>query len=170
MLAAIEGGVAAQCFYTLAQFDSKLDANGGFVRIWGATRDLAGAVRLRPAGQALALLNQVLPGDRLEVRAARGDEPLRVWAFQRSGKVTLAAVSLMDHSVDVEIELKGVSLQTSQARVLWASSLSDTNEDEQQIAPRPLPVDWSGDRLRFQLPGWSVAVVAPTGVPGRSRR
>jgi len=170
MLAALEGGVAAQCFYTLAQFDSKLDANGGFVRIWGAARDLAGAVRLRPAGQTLALLNQVLPGERLEVRAARADEPLRVWAFQSSGKVTLAAVSLMDHSVDVEIDLKGVSLYTPQAR-----GLSGTNEDEEQIGPRPLPADWSGDRLRFQLPGWSVAVVAPreppsSGTPAEPRR
>ena len=175
MLAAIEGGVAAQCFYTLAQFDSKLDGSGEFVRIWGATRDLAGAIRLRPAGRALALLNQVLPGDRLEVRATRAGEPLRVWAFQRSGKVTLAAVSLMDHSVDVEIELKGVSLYAPQARVLSAAGLSATNEDEEQVAPRPLPTDWSGDRLRFQLPGWSVAVVAPpgpskSGEPGETRR
>jgi hypothetical protein len=175
MLAALEGGVAAQCFYTLAQFDSKLDASGEFVRIWGATRDLAGPVRLRPSGQALALLNQVLPGDRLEVRAAHGDGPLRVWAFQRAGKVTLAAVSLMDHAVDVEIELKGVSLYTPQARVLSAAGLSATNEDEEQIVPRPLPMDWSGDRLHFQLPGWSVAVVgrleAPVpGAPGGPRR
>jgi len=62
LLDGYETGAAAQCVYTLSQFDTTLSAAPGFAPIWGITRALADPPRLRPTGHALALLNSLLPG------------------------------------------------------------------------------------------------------------
>lgn len=63
IIQSLNAGVKIQIAYVLAGFDASTDRPGGLVRLWGLTRDLAAAPRLRPTGLAIALINQAMGGD-----------------------------------------------------------------------------------------------------------
>ena len=62
-IGALEAGVERICIYSLAGFDTLGEGNNRFINLFGLTRDLAAANRLRPEGEALALLNRAINGN-----------------------------------------------------------------------------------------------------------
>ncbi|MCX7205536.1 MAG: hypothetical protein NT086_06025 [Proteobacteria bacterium] len=65
-------GIREQAVYSLAGYSVKLDKNLGDVPLFGISRDLSEANRLRPTGLALALLNEVA-GGQLNALRCQGD-------------------------------------------------------------------------------------------------
>jgi hypothetical protein len=63
LIQALNLGIRRQCVWNLAQYDAFLEDQSSLVKLWGITRDLGPTQRLRPTGLALAMLNQVLPGE-----------------------------------------------------------------------------------------------------------
>jgi hypothetical protein len=90
-LGALQAGVKRICVYTLAGFDTFGDRPGRLVRLFGVTRDLAQANRLRGSGEALAQLNAAVAGELHSV--AGGGEVVRMAAFRKAGRWTVVAAS-----------------------------------------------------------------------------
>lgn len=63
-------GLREQAVYSLAGYNFRLDKNLGDIPLFGITRDLSQANRLRPTGQALALLNDIVAGQPIKLNCA----------------------------------------------------------------------------------------------------
>ena len=98
-------GASYQAVYTLSGYDAKLGDRDEFTPLFGVTRDLASTQpRLRPAGQALAILNRIASSSiRPATCAGAGCDSLTVAYFNANQSVAL--VSSLEHSQEVVVKL-----------------------------------------------------------------
>ncbi|MCA9240520.1 MAG: hypothetical protein KDA37_09985, partial [Planctomycetales bacterium] len=75
--------------------------------------------------------------------------------------VVLKAVNPQDHAVTVEVSLEGFSPKTASMQFVAPGDLRARNslDDPRQVAPEAGAVRLSGERLSFELPAYSTAVV-----------
>jgi hypothetical protein len=147
-----------QVAFTAAQFSTKVEGSGEYVRLWGLLRDLEATGRKRPGWLALELVNRALVGDLLEMEMA--DTP-SWWQNPINGIVTQFTVPSLfvfpfrhkDTYAVLMFNLNLVRPQTARLVLpvvpsgdaeLWtlsAASLERNNEDEEQvrIVNRPIP-------------------------------
>jgi hypothetical protein len=152
-------GVSEQAVYSFSGFDSHLQEGKGLVRLWGITRDLASADRLRPTGLALMLLNRVAGGTTQAVRCA-GTPCANITAAAFDQGRRLAVVSARAEVVAVAVALPcpqgGLKLD-----ILDGSALALNNEDGSQVHPAAAWITCRDGRASFSLPAYSLAVIRP---------
>ncbi|MBL0157166.1 MAG: hypothetical protein IPP47_08705 [Bryobacterales bacterium] len=160
LLDGYETGAAAQCVYTLSQFDTTLSAAPGFAPIWGITRALADPPRLRPTGHALALLNSLLPG-RIHHIPMPPSSGARGYAIQGTEGWSYLFISLSARERSWRLTLPTGAAPPVSATILTAHHFADTNEVDDLVSPAPLPFDREDGQLAFRLPPWSICTFTP---------
>ncbi|NJD33510.1 MAG: hypothetical protein FIA96_01485 [Betaproteobacteria bacterium] len=152
-------GVREQAVYSFAGFDSYLQEGKGLVRLWGITRDLADANRLRPTGIALEMLNRVATGGTRAVTCAGIPcSGLTAVAFDEGRR--LAVVSSRPQSVTVSLALPCPQGRL-QLAVLDGSDTNPNNENTMQVRPRMEFIDCRDGSASFSIPPYSLAIVLP---------
>lgn len=152
-------GIREQAVYSFAGFDSYLQEGKGLVRLWGVTRDLASADRLRPTGLALELLNRVAGGAAQAVRCSgTACADLTVVAFDQGRR--LAVVSSRSQSVPLAMALPCPSGHL-QVALLDASDPKLNNENDIQVRTRTATIDCRDGRANLTLPPYSLAIILP---------
>lgn len=155
-IAALSAGVDRQCAYALAGFDA-FGEGRRLVRLFGLARDLAGAVRLRPTGQALAMLNRAAAGEATRVETSSPD--LQAIAFRQRGVWQLAVASKRNAAAPVRIRFPGAQALPSLALSLGGGDSYASNEEEQQVTEQAIPLRKRDRVLEFELPPYGFAVL-----------
>lgn len=159
LLQATRAGAREQAVYTLAGFDAFADDGKALVRLWGVTRDLAAADRLRPTGLALALLNRGAGGATRAMRCSGADcEGITAVAFDAGRRV--AVVSARPTATPLRIALP---CPAAGLRVEWidGSEPSPNNEREPQVRIAEDIAECEDGEASVVLPAYSVALLAP---------
>jgi hypothetical protein len=161
LIGALNAGAAIQCAYALAGFDASTAARGGFVRLWGVARDLAGAPRLRPTGLAIAMLNRAIGGDFYPVRSAGAE--VTAAAFLSTSRWSAAIASAADRPLAVRIEFPAQPAAPLPRRMLRLASQSpfSTNEERQEARIAASAVPSAGRSITFSLAPYGLAVLLP---------
>jgi len=151
-------GVREQAVYSFAGFDSYLQQGQGLVRLWGITRDLAAANRLRPTGLALQLLNSVAGGRARRVDC-EGDACAELTAVAFDDD-RLAVVSASSQPVPLGVSL---ACPSGQLTLDWldGSALEATNESETRVHIQTRQLDCLKGQVRLTLPAYSLGVIHP---------
>jgi hypothetical protein len=150
-------GVREQAVYSFAGFDSYVQEGKGLVRLWGITRDLADANRLRPTGIALELLNRVATGEARAVKCSGiACSGLTAVAFDQGRR--LAVVSSKPQAAVLALPCPQGQLQLV---VLDGSDTSLNNENSVQVRPRTESIECRDGSASFSLPPYSLAIVLP---------
>ena len=159
IIQSLNAGAAIECPYVLAGFDTATAVRGGLVRLWGVTRDLAGAPRLRPTGLAMALLNQVIGGDFYPVSGPGAT--VSGAAFLYKSQWSAALVSAADRPVTVLIEFPALPAAALPARRLQMAAASpfSTNEEEAQVRVVEAPAVRIGREVTVTLPPYGLAAL-----------
>jgi hypothetical protein len=158
LLQTLQAGVREQMVYTLAAFDSKASGERGLVRLWGIARDLAPG-QLRPTGLALQLLNEAVGGDAHVAQCAGGAcKPMTAVFFQQDGISRLAVASASVATTTIRTSLPCARRVT--LRLLDGSVSGANNEAGVQVALRSATASCGGSGWQFDLPAYSVAVLA----------
>jgi hypothetical protein len=162
-------GAREQAVFTFAGFDNFVEGQRGLVRLWGVTRDLAGADRLRPTGEALALLNRVAGGP-ARAGLCGGPDCAGITALYFDDGRRLALVSALSHPTQVAARLpcagNAVSLD-----LLDGSRPERDNELRRQVRPETVTLACRDGEASFGLPPYSLAVLHDPVAPhpaGRS--
>jgi hypothetical protein len=165
LLQTLQAGVREQMVYVLAAFDSKASGERGLVRLWGIARDLAPG-QLRPTGLALQLLNEAVGGD-AHVAQCAGATPackqMTAVFFQQTGISRLAVASASAATMTIRTSLP--CNRKVQLRLLDGSVAGANNETDVQVALRSAAASCGASGWQFDLPAYSVAVLAqqPSG-------
>ncbi len=149
--------------YTLAGYDAWTDDRAHFVKLWGLTRDLTGAPRLRPTGLAVALLNRAIAGDRHQARVEPERADLTAAAYRATDGWSAALASTADTPMRVEVtfpELDALAVPV-RALALAAASPWATNETQEQVRIVPAGLERDGRRVSVVLPPWGLVVLLP---------
>lgn len=157
LLAGSLAGVGEQAVYALAGFDA-FTANGELVRLFGITRDLATAGRLRPTGVALAMLNSVAGGT---VYTANCQGPacsgLTAAAFA-ADPARWAVVN--GHDGPRTLRLRGACAGTApQLQLLDGSDPWLNNETDHLVQPVAIPPQCDRADLMLEMPAHSLLTV-----------
>jgi hypothetical protein len=176
-LEALDAGMARQCMYALAGFDT-FRVDGKLVRLFGLARDLATPGRLRPTGLALALANHGFGGDyyRTTPMHPGNAQEVRVAAFLVHGQWSVIAASASPREQWITIELPtGAGKPPNRQMQLVASPEAAhpelaTNEDSPQVRLREEPLAPQGRNIRLHLApyGLAAAYSEPAGVSIRN--
>jgi len=160
LLAAYGLGIGRQCVYTLAGFDTRLDAVEGTTRLWGLVRDLGPTGRLRSTGLAVQLLNRAAGGALHPIDAAAGVEAV---AFLREDGWSAVAVSTGPAAQRVELRFPAGTTAPlpGEAWLLDAVGPGAHNEETATVAIVPAEVAADGTTVTFGLPPWGLAVLLP---------
>jgi len=164
LLEAMALGVRRQCVYSLSQFDTSLPDNGGFLKLWGVARDLGVTGRLRPAGLAMGMLNQMLPADVYPVKISGDDAgSLTGLAFRNPAGWQLALISGAARPVQFSVTFPDSEKPPTTLSLLDASKPGLTNEDEEnvRVIRQPMP---GGNPPLLTVPPWSLVVLGQTDV------
>jgi hypothetical protein len=102
IIPSLNAGVKIQIAYVVAGFDAITVRPGGLVRLWGLTRDLAAAPRLRPTGLAISLINQAMGGDFYPVTTT--DSKISAAAFLIGSRWTAVLTSAAARPLTVKVE------------------------------------------------------------------
>src|ERR1051326_8453474 len=86
-------GARRQCVYTLAGYDAYLANQSGFAKLFGIVRDLGATERFRPAGLAIAMLNQAVAGDLARSTNLNSVQDVSLYAFLSDTGWSAAIVS-----------------------------------------------------------------------------
>ena len=148
-------GIREQAVYSFAGFDSYLQEGKGLVRLWGVTRDLAYADRLRPTGLALAMLNRVAGGAAQAVRCS-GTRCDDLTAVSFDGGRRFAVVSGRAEAVSVLVPCPQDVLQMD---LLDGSNPVLNNENATRIVTKALVISCRDGQAVFSLPAYSLATL-----------
>jgi hypothetical protein len=160
LLQTMQAGVREQAVYTLAAFDSQVSGDRALVRLWGVARDLAPG-QLRPTGLALQLLNEAVAGDAYAAQCTGGVcKKMTAVFFQQDGVSRLAVASASAASTTIRT---GLPCSASvKLRLLDGSVSGANNENRVQVALRGGTARCGDSGWQFDLPAYSVAVLAQT--------
>lgn len=152
-------GVREQAVYSFAGFDSYLQEGKGLVRLWGVTRDLSYANRLRPTGLALELLNRVAGGT-VRTAPCEGQACTQLTTVAFDDGRSLAVVSASAHPA-----LLQVTMPCPQG-VLWVETLDGSapqknNEQDIQVHLQSKRLQCRDQRVELALPPHSLTVLRP---------
>jgi hypothetical protein len=173
LLQTLQAGVREQMVYVLAAFDSKASGDRGLVKLWGVARDLAPG-QLRPTGLALQLLNEAVGGDVYAARCSGGVcQKMTALYFQQDGASRLAVASASPTVTTIRSSLPCSG--PVQLRLLDGSVVGANNETGVQVALRSGAASCGASGWQFELPAYSVAVLAqapvsPPASPKSNRR
>ncbi|MFH1567000.1 MAG: hypothetical protein ABIL09_03305 [Gemmatimonadota bacterium] len=159
VLEALDQGARRQCVYVLSGYDAKRGDGEGFVRLWGLVRDLGPTCRLRPTGQAVALLNRVMEGQyhRLE----GGGQALTAAAFRSARGWSAAVANRSGQALQLELIFPPEGALPRAQVHLEAPDALATNEDSLQVRPRRTPAAVEGRVARARIAPWGLlALVA----------
>jgi hypothetical protein len=162
IIQSLNAGAAIQCPYVLTGFDASTAVRGGFARLRGVTRDLAGAPRLRPTGLAIAILNQVIGGDFHPVAGAGGQ--VSAAAFLSGSRWSAVIASAADRPLTVRIEFPAQPSERLPSRLLQLASKSplSTNEEQPQVSVAQSKAALDGHSISVTLAPYGLAaLVAP---------
>jgi hypothetical protein len=148
-------GIREQAVYSFAGFDNYLQEGKGLVRLWGITRDLAAADRLRPTGLALAMLNRVAGGRAQAVRCS-GTRCDGLIALSFDGGRRFAVVSGRAEAVSVLVPCPQDALRLD---LLDGSNPALNNENATQIVVKALVIACRDGQAAFSLPAYSLATL-----------
>jgi hypothetical protein len=148
-------GIREQAVYSFAGFDNYLQEGKGLVRLWGVTRDLAYADRLRPTGLALAMLNRVAGGAAQAVRCS-GTRCDDLTAVSFDGGRRFAVVSGRAEAVSVLVPCPQDALRLD---LLDGSNPALNNENDIQVATKTLVIACRDGQAFFSLPAYSLATL-----------
>ena len=157
LLAGSLAGVGEQAVYALAGFDA-FTASQQLVRLFGVTRDLATAGRLRPTGVALAMLNGVA-GGQVHTAHCQGAacSGLTVAAFV-SDRPRWALVN--GHDAPRSIRLReACARQAPRLQLLDGQDPWLNNETSTLVQAQALPPTCNGTDLMLNLPAHSLVTV-----------
>jgi len=159
IIESLNRGATIQCPYVLAGFDASTAARGGFARLWGVTRDLAGAPRLRPTGLAIAMLNQAFGGSFYPVSA--NSSKVSAAAFLNGTRWSAVVASAADKPMTVRIEFPGQRGAGLPARILRLESKSpfSTNEERPQVEIAQSLPTVVGNGVMVTLPPYGLAAL-----------
>lgn len=152
-------GVEEQAVYVLSGFDNFVHGRRDLVRLWGVTRDLARAGNLRPTGIALQMLNEAAGGKARAV-ACDGGACAALTAIAYSDGQSLAVVSARDRPTEIEAAMICAHGSVRLA-LLDGSDAALNNEHAPQVQAESSRRECRGDRVRFRLPPYSLAVLRP---------
>ncbi len=141
----MESGVSRQCIYALAGFDAYRDDSRELVRLFGITRDLASVAKLRPTGEAIALVNRAIAGEFHAVRLTGGDQRIKAVAFRQKGLWSLVVVSSSPEPTSLAVSFP-------------AGEVGMPNRFELLNGTKGV-VEISNGNLTLELPAHGVAVV-----------
>lgn len=171
ILDALDAGSFRQCAYVLSGFDTphQFGANS-LVRLFGLMRDLQVSKRMRPTGQALALLNRAIGGSYHPARARNDmhEHPIRVAAFKRKIGWSIVAVSSLPNAQTVQIRLP--ETQADIPSVGWTLSSPDPfahNEDAQRVLVKRTEVHAQPGQVTFDIPAFGLTVLPIDAVSSR---
>lgn len=159
LLDSMAAGTREQSVYTLAEYDNRA-ADGTYVRLWGITRDLAAATRLRPTGLAVQLLNRAITGAAHQVRCADQSECAGVTAmgFVADGKLQVAIVSGRQDAVDVELDVPGNIRLPAAGWLLSGDDAAASNEEGENVRIVRQELGARSQVLRLRVPPHSLVV------------
>jgi hypothetical protein len=158
LLTGLDYGITRQLLYNLAQYDAYID-NGKsekqLVELWGIARDLSTEnVHLRSTGQAMALLNTILPADKHAVKdLSNNGGTVKINAFHNAQGWSLALVSSKTEVQSIKVDLPVASGQQWNIRVLNSSRNGEADyqlEESRQIS--------DAQTLSFTLPAYSLLI------------
>ena len=158
LLQASRSGVREQAVYTLAGFDSYVEGSRDLVRLWGITRDLSTANRLRPTGLALAMLNRVAGGP-VHALSCAGEACSSITALAYGGGQKLALVSAGRKTLTLRLNLDCDAPQTYTMRLLDGSNTNLNNESRAEVGVAEQDLICREGGLRIALPPYSLATL-----------
>lgn len=148
-------GIREQAVYSFAGFDSYLQEGKGLVRLWGVTRDLADADRLRPTGLALAMLNRAAGGPAQAVKCSGAHcSDVTAVAFDRGRRI--AVVSARGEAMHVSLPCRQDRLEVE---LLDGSDASRNNENDVQVRTESITLACRAGQVDLALPAYSMAVI-----------
>ena len=160
-------GIRRQCVYVLSGFDYKLPNSLGNIPLWGITRDLGSAPRLRPTGLALSLLNQAVTGDLHRYQTQVSDLTVAPFVSKSGWSVAIASAASEAREIKLQFpEYRGTPVP-SRCLVLRAPSPTATNEESEQVTIAPQPISVAGRLIGLKLPPYGLAVLLPKEVHAR---
>lgn len=109
LIDASRAGLREQAVYSLAGFNFRLEKNLGDIPLFGITRDLNLANRLRPTGQALALLNGIVAGQAISVQCKASNttcQSISAILFQEQLSQRYAIVNASEQSHTIQMPCK----------------------------------------------------------------
>ncbi|MCL4691539.1 MAG: hypothetical protein KJ060_03405 [Candidatus Hydrogenedentes bacterium] len=163
-----------QCAFTTLQYSFDMGGKN-YVRLWGLLRDIAATGRKRPTWLGLELVNRAVAGDLLETRQSgipvRVQKPIngveeetnvplvQSFAFRdgEAGGVVLFNLDL-ENAIEVNLQLPPGASGLEGHRIA-PSSLSDDNEDSEQVRIEPLSRDALDALANLELPRHSLTVL-----------
>jgi hypothetical protein len=150
-------GIREQAVYSFAGFDNYLQEGKGLVRLWGVTRDLADADRMRPTGLALAMLNRAAGGTAQAVKCSGAHcADLTAVAFDQGSRI--AVVSARSESTQLSLSCRQDRLEVE---LLDGSDVGLHNESGAQVRTRSITLACREGLAGFEIPAYSLAVVRP---------
>lgn len=156
-------GISKQCLYTLAQYDAFVGQGQPqqLVKLWGISRDLAAAPRLRPTGLAMTMLNRLLPADVHKLTSADStDNAITINAYHNSTGWGLAAVNS-----NAEAQTINVQFPAQQGKQTWrllrlsAASPTANNESDEQVRIVEEPLAAENNSVRLTIPAYGLVVL-----------
>ena len=162
LLTGLDYGITRQMLYTLAQYDAYIDNSQGdrqLVELWGIARDLSDKnVHLRATGQAMALLNAILPADKhpLANLQPNKSKEVKISAFHNQQGWSLALVSSQAETQNIRVDFPDASQQ--QWRIELLTNTAEIGNDytvSKQILTS------NHHTLSLTLPGYSLLVATP---------
>jgi hypothetical protein len=168
IIQALDAGAGVQMAYVLAGFDASMESRRSFVRLWGITRDLAAAPRLRPTGLAIELLNQAIGGDFHGVSSTSTKISSAAFLDQRQWSAVVASSADAPLAVSIEFPA-GPAGQLPQRLIrLESKSPFSTNETQIEVRLENSAVALDGHSINLVMPPYGlVALVSADRAGGQ---
>jgi hypothetical protein len=164
MLRALQQGATRQCIYVLAGYDAYLSGEPGTAKLWGITRDLAGASHFRPSGLGLCMINEAISGDLVDSQSSGVTSGISLYPFSSQAGYSAVIISALPTTQNVSIQFPvnaGGAAPTSML-LLDAPSPFATNEIKSDVTISQSEV--MGSSVSFQLPPYGLAVLLPKSI------
>lgn len=155
-------GVREQAVYSFAGFDSYVGGSKELVRLWGITRDLSVANRLRPTGLALAMLNRIAGGAPHAIDCS-GKHCAALTRVAFAGGASIAIASASSNPIPISLALNCAPRARYALRMLDGTDPSRNNETRAEVAIGEQSISCAQKSLRFTLPPFTLATLQPAG-------
>ncbi len=152
-------GVRQQAVYSFAGFDSYLQEGKGLVRLWGITRDLSVADKLRPTGLALSMLNRVVEGDaQSALCSGKACHDMTTVFFAQGKWMAVVSSSAQANTITAQLPCLNHSLTLE---LLDGSNAELSNEKSKEVRTFRSSLVCKDNQVTFSLPAYSLAVISP---------
>lgn len=157
LLNAVALGVKRQCVYTLAGFDNNSAVPGGFVRLWGVTRDLATGDHFRPTGLSVAMLNEALAGNM--VGTGSTDPAIHAYGFRTPAGWSAVLTSNAACRTVVKVRFPDAGKLPAYERLLSSSSPLATNEEVARVKIESTPLSFESRTATVNIPAYGLVTL-----------